>query len=202
MGEQASSPSSTFDDIQKQILQQIVKAIIDEIISQLSEDRSVVSIIDNQTDYSLRRMAVQHYHGGFGETPSPFIGPKTVEVFSSQSVGGSVATGTEGFVEYASEHFTLKAYWNNPFFGGNEARAELSGARPEIVTAEAIAGAGDEKAEMRFDLLPIGRGPLWGPWESLGGRLASAPAVVSWAPGRLDIFARSPDDTLEHLWFR
>jgi hypothetical protein len=30
----------------------------------------------------------------------------------------------------------------------------------------------------------------WSRWESLGGSLTSAPAVASWGPGRLDVFAR------------
>jgi hypothetical protein len=36
-------------------------------------------------------------------------------------------------------------------------------------------------------------------WESLGGTLTSAPAVSSWASGRLDVFARGTDNALWHL---
>ncbi len=39
------------------------------------------------------------------------------------------------------------------------------------------------------------------PWESLGGYLTSGPAVASWSPGRLDIFARGGDNALWHLWY-
>lgn len=38
-------------------------------------------------------------------------------------------------------------------------------------------------------------------WESLGGELTSGPDVCSWAGGRLDVFARGPDNTLWHKWF-
>jgi hypothetical protein len=41
----------------------------------------------------------------------------------------------------------------------------------------------------------------WLGWESLGGALASGPAVSSWAPGRLDTFMRGTVSTLEHKWF-
>lgn len=38
-------------------------------------------------------------------------------------------------------------------------------------------------------------------YESLGGPLPSAPAVSSWAPGRLDVFARGADASLQHKWY-
>jgi Metallo-peptidase family M12B Reprolysin-like/Repeat of unknown function (DUF346) len=42
----------------------------------------------------------------------------------------------------------------------------------------------------------------WLGWESLGGTITSAPAVSSWASGRLDIFARGTDSALWHKWFQ
>ncbi|GHO96052.1 hypothetical protein KSF_061000 [Reticulibacter mediterranei] len=45
------------------------------------------------------------------------------------------------------------------------------------------------------------------PWHSLGGHIDSAPSVVSWGPGRIDVFARdflSTNKTngfLDHVWF-
>lgn len=36
----------------------------------------------------------------------------------------------------------------------------------------------------------------WGEWESLGGRLTSAPAAVSWGDGRLDVFVRGGDNAM------
>ena len=41
----------------------------------------------------------------------------------------------------------------------------------------------------------------WLGWESLGGTLTSAPAVSSWASGRLDTFVRGTDSALWHKWF-
>ena len=35
----------------------------------------------------------------------------------------------------------------------------------------------------------------WSPWVARGGSLISAPAVTSWGPGRLDVFARGLDTT-------
>jgi hypothetical protein len=42
----------------------------------------------------------------------------------------------------------------------------------------------------------------WLGWESLGGVLTSAPAVSSWAPGRLDVFVRGTDSALWHKWYQ
>lgn len=36
----------------------------------------------------------------------------------------------------------------------------------------------------------------WGDWESLGGRLTSAPAAVSWGDGRLDVLVRGGDNAV------
>src|SRR5262245_31602658 len=39
-------------------------------------------------------------------------------------------------------------------------------------------------------------------WQSLGGGITSAPAICSWAPGRLDVFARGEDFALWHKYSR
>jgi hypothetical protein len=41
----------------------------------------------------------------------------------------------------------------------------------------------------------------WMDWESLGGVLSSGPGATSWAPGRLDVFARGTDSALWHKWY-
>jgi uncharacterized protein YvpB len=41
----------------------------------------------------------------------------------------------------------------------------------------------------------------WTGWWSLGGRAASAPAIASWGPGRLDVFATAVDGALWHRWW-
>ena len=46
--------------------------------------------------------------------------------------------------------------------------------------------------------VPAGR---WSRWENLGGNLTSAPSVSSWAPNRLDVFARGTDNALWHIWW-
>ena len=41
----------------------------------------------------------------------------------------------------------------------------------------------------------------WSRWESLGGVLTTAPAVASWQPNRLDVFAGGTDESLYHIWW-
>jgi hypothetical protein len=47
-------------------------------------------------------------------------------------------------------------------------------------------------------------GSSWGPsqtdWEWLGGTFNSPPAVVSWAPNRLDIFGLGVNNEMLHKW--
>jgi hypothetical protein len=38
----------------------------------------------------------------------------------------------------------------------------------------------------------------WSGWTSLGGGVASDPAAVSWAGGRIDVFARGADNAMVH----
>src|SRR3569833_2919476 len=41
----------------------------------------------------------------------------------------------------------------------------------------------------------------WSGFENLGGTATSAPAVASWADGRLDVFVRGTDSALWHRWY-
>ncbi len=46
-----------------------------------------------------------------------------------------------------------------------------------------------------------GPGQGWSQWESLGGTITTAPAVASWRPNRLDVFAGGTDNSLYHIWW-
>jgi hypothetical protein len=57
---------------------------------------------------------------------------------------------------------------------------------------------------IRFILenIGVGGGPQgWSQWEDLGGILTSAPAVASWQPNRLDVFARGQNQALWHKYW-
>src|SRR5262249_28139431 len=98
----------------------------------LTGARSVTVEVDNNTDLTLILGHRHHDHGGWGPTiPDPKIGPYQPDpkgctnVFSSQNKGGSIMTGTEGWVSYNGHkakqsnlgppivRFTVK--WNNPY---------------------------------------------------------------------------------------
>lgn len=44
-------------------------------------------------------------------------------------------------------------------------------------------------------------GHAWTGWWSVGGQSVSQPAVASWGPGRLDVFAAAVDGALWHRWW-
>jgi len=56
---------------------------------------------------------------------------------------------------------------------------------------------------IRFTLANIEGVPVagWSQWEDLGGILTSAPAVASWQPNRLDVFARGQNQALWHRYW-
>jgi hypothetical protein len=59
-----------------------------------------------------------------------------------------------------------------------------------ITPASAPAPAGDDTARLAAPLAADPQALGWSAWEDLGGPITSAPAAVSWGPGRIDVFAR------------
>jgi Repeat of unknown function (DUF346) len=62
----------------------------------------------------------------------------------------------------------------------------------------------DSVRDARHKWWPPGHGWLPSPhteWEPLGGFLSAMPAVVSWAPFHLDVFARGIDGHVQHRWW-
>ncbi len=52
-----------------------------------------------------------------------------------------------------------------------------------------------------IDAIPSPPNSNWSNWEDLGGILTSAPAAASWAPNRLDVFARGQNQALWHKYW-
>jgi hypothetical protein len=44
-------------------------------------------------------------------------------------------------------------------------------------------------------------GLTWGSYKALGGTLTSEPRSISWATGRIDVFARGTDGQMYHRWY-
>jgi hypothetical protein len=86
------------------------------ILEGLNGARSVLLEVDNNTDTTLTKISDEHSHGGFAEIPSIVIPPQKADIFGSQNVGGSIATGTEGSVTYSGGDFTLIISWNNKLY--------------------------------------------------------------------------------------
>src|SRR5437868_6339262 len=97
----------------------LINAVVDTI-TKINSARSVVLEVDNNTTLTLKRTSDHHDHGGFAVPPHTMIAPDSAEVFGSQNVGGSLFTGTEGYVEYAGDGLTLNVYWDNPYIGSNK----------------------------------------------------------------------------------
>jgi hypothetical protein len=135
-----------------------------QVMDTFNESRSVALIVENFTGFQLNRIADDHAHGGFAVTPNAQIPPQTADVFGAQKKGGFLGealwTGTEGSIMYdCGGRFNMEVYWNNPYSGPNSCSAWLMHPQhggPVGVDFRVVAtcGVGNEKAEMRYELIP------------------------------------------------
>ncbi|HEY5183716.1 MAG TPA: hypothetical protein VIM19_02160 [Actinomycetes bacterium] len=89
---------------------------------------------------------------------------------------------------------TLAATYQN-LTGRTDALAQFTGLLDRHFPAGTPCGLTNDNPYPLLD--PAG----WGGWESLGGTLETEPAVVSWAPNRLDVFTIGTDSALWHRWW-
>jgi hypothetical protein len=146
-------PDIGFEDIQQDV-KRIRETLGDlkNILDQLNKPRSVVCAVINATDISLTLAGDHHDHGGFATAPPAVINPQSATAFGSQSRGGSLFTGTEGFVFYEGGGVRLKCYWDNPWLGENKTSSSLELGDPNHYLYWSLTGSGDQKAEMQFVL--------------------------------------------------
>jgi len=94
-----------------------------------------------------------HSHGGFAEPPNQEIPPGQLDLFGSQSKGGSLFTGTEGKITYESpDSYFLRVSWDNPWLGGNECSSRIDGEKTIAFKSKSICGSGDTSAHMKYEV--------------------------------------------------
>src|SRR5262245_18739678 len=125
------------------------------IIPQLNGARSALIEIDNKIPgVTLRKLADLHQHGGYAVTPQSEIPSGMADVFGSQNSAGSIATGTQGAIDYNGVGLKFYISWQVPFAGNNEIGAHVFGgtlAPARIVTHN---GVGNTAAHMRSEVYP------------------------------------------------
>lgn len=129
-------------------------AAIEAVTHFLNGNRSVIIEVDNNTDFPLTVFNTTLQHGGFADLPNAQIPAQAADVFGAQSSANSLWTGTEGSVVYQSNQFQLVIHWDNPYAGGNSCSAFILGPNAMLFDVKAFAGAGNEKAHMRFVVSP------------------------------------------------
>jgi len=149
---------ASFIDVATLVAQSVQAAVpaIQAVASLLTSDRSVIIEVDNNTDLTLVKETDHHESGGFAVLPKLAIPPRSVEVFGSQSLGGSFA-GTVGSVTYKADGLEFLVGWNNARFGGNKTNigpdnSGLGGANANRFLAIHQTGVGNQQAHMRFML--------------------------------------------------
>jgi hypothetical protein len=128
-------------------------SVIQMVQQLLTGARSVTIEVDNNSELTLVRYGFNHgnlRHGGWGTPPRDKIEAGKSDVFSAQNVGGSIATGTEGYVFYhALPNLRLTIWWNNPYIGDNDGYIWVHGPKYK---ARYSVGAGNTAAQFRFQV--------------------------------------------------
>jgi hypothetical protein len=125
-----------------------IKSILDTI----NASRSVILILENNTNMKLRKISENLQHGGWAITPKGQIPPKSTLVFGAMSAAWSVGTGTEGSITYAGDGVELTIYWDNPFIGSNSCKMQLTGPNASKYYTNNECGSGNHAAQMRYEL--------------------------------------------------
>jgi hypothetical protein len=144
---------------------------VKDTLEALDDERSVVLIVENFTNYTWEVHSTHHDHGGFAVNPTGQIDPKKAVVFGSKDKG--FLTGTEGSVTYHAKekpNLFVQVKWDNPFIGSNSCSTgayEMKPAPPPLnqffrslpfpttlVKLFHSCGAGNQKAEMRYEIRP------------------------------------------------
>jgi uncharacterized protein with LGFP repeats len=156
MGVGTADLSSIFDAVKKGFEAAEV-AIRDfrSVVEELNGARSVVVTVANNTPKDFQLQRTHHDHGGFATPAAGIVKSKEYVVFGSQNSDGSIGTGTEGSVTYAADGLEATLKWDNPFIGSNSADADFSGPKTNAFRVVPQAGAGNQKAQIRFDLFEI-----------------------------------------------
>ncbi|WP_327024423.1 LGFP repeat-containing protein [Micromonospora sp. NBC_01739] len=145
------------------------------VADMLHGSRSCLIELTNRTGHVLRVQSHTHDHGGFAEPPSAEVPAETIDIFGSQSKGGSFATGTNGSVTYrlGDSNTTVRIGWNHPFVGEVDCDARLDGADRLAFHLDCIAGSGD-MAHVKYHLRLVDTrghavfGAILEKWASMG----------------------------------
>jgi hypothetical protein len=120
--------------------------------SLLTEGRSCVVEVTNETTQTMRRVSLAAPHGVFVTQPAALVLPGSRDVFGMQNRPRGIGVGCEGIVRYALGETGFELRFDNPFAGRNFAGAQFSGKSANDYTCEAHAEEGDARVRVRFVL--------------------------------------------------
>ncbi|MFU2017693.1 PASTA domain-containing protein [Peribacillus butanolivorans] len=127
---------------------------VKNILGTINASRSVILILENNTNMKLRKVRENLQHGGWAVTPVWQILPVSTLVFGAMSASWSIGTGTEGSITYAGEGIELTIYWDNPYVGSNSCNIQLTGPKASKYYTNSECGSGNQAAQMRYELYP------------------------------------------------
>jgi hypothetical protein len=123
----------------------------DDVARLLTEARSCVVEVVNETAHPMRRLSATALHGTFVTQPAALVPAGATDAFGMQNRPRGIGLGCEGSVAYAiGADATLTLYLDNPFAGRNFAGAQFCGPRMLEYSCDARAGEGDSLVRVRF----------------------------------------------------
>jgi hypothetical protein len=154
----------------------------------LTAGRSVIIEVNNNTDLTLAKISDDHSSGGFAVLPQLTIPPHSVDVFGSQSKGGSIATGTVGIVTYGAPGLEMMIGWNNPWAGDNKTNVGSNNSGPGGPNANRFlavhqTGVGNTQAHLRFMLFVHPPYPLKDTFKDRGDLSQGIFKILGMQPG-------------------
>jgi hypothetical protein len=118
--------------------------------SLLTEGRSCVVEVINETTQTMRRVFHAALHGVFVREPAALVLPDSRDVFGMQNRPRGIGVGCEGVVRYALGETLVELHFDNPFVGRNFAGAQFSGKSTLEYSCDAHAEEGDARVRVRF----------------------------------------------------
>lgn len=181
MGTGVADAGSIFDVVKKGF--EAAGVAVDKmrsVVEALNGARSVVVTVANNTSRDIQLIRTHHDHGNFSMPAPGVVKSREALVFGSQNTKGSIGTGTEGSVTYGFNGLEATFKWDNPFIGENSADANLAGPDTNAFRIVMQSGAGNEKAQFRFDLFEIEMGRF-----HVFGAILDKWAAFRWGAGPL-----------------
>lgn len=177
----------------------------DQLSGELTSNPDIASWGSGRLDMVTRGTDMRLWHRFYQPETGWSVWERVPGAYPNLASGPSIVSWGGGRLDVvaasASDQSIEHWWWGGGWFYDNLGGTAYSGTDPDISSGQSG----------RLDVYIKGTdsalwhkwwyGTGWSGWERIGGSIASGPGAVSWGPGRYDVVARAPNNTLEHWWW-